>query len=228
MPSKPIPVYLEIGQKRSFAGAMEWPGWIRSGRNETEALEALVAYAPRYEAVLRGTGLRFKQPTDTTALAIVERLDGTAATDFGAPDVPPTADSDPFDAVALKRATSLLRAYWRALDAVVIAAEGKVLRKGPRGGGRELDAICQHLLDVDTSYLRRLGWKSANPEGDTFQDALQASRRAMLEALEAASRGELPEAGPRGGKLWTAPTFVRRVSWHLLDHLWEIEDRVEG
>jgi hypothetical protein len=27
-------VYLETGQKRVFAAAVDWPGWCRSGRDE--------------------------------------------------------------------------------------------------------------------------------------------------------------------------------------------------
>jgi hypothetical protein len=49
----------------------------------------------------------------------------------------------------------------------------------------------------------------------------------ILDALAAAVEGRLPVAGPRGGKLWTPRFFVRRVAWHLLDHAWEIEDRIE-
>ena len=43
-------VYLERGDKRTFAGALDWPGWSRSGRDDEQALEALLAYAPRYAA----------------------------------------------------------------------------------------------------------------------------------------------------------------------------------
>ena len=28
------------------------------------------------------------------------------------------------------------------------------------------------------------------------------------------------------GLHWTARYFVRRTAWHVLDHLWEIEDRL--
>ncbi len=38
-----MPVYLEVGPRRIFAGAIDWPGWCRSGRDEETALEALVA-----------------------------------------------------------------------------------------------------------------------------------------------------------------------------------------
>ena len=38
---QPFDVYLEVGSKRVFAGAVDWPGWCRSGRDEATALEAL-------------------------------------------------------------------------------------------------------------------------------------------------------------------------------------------
>jgi hypothetical protein len=43
-----IPVYVEVTTRRTFAGAVEWPGWSRSGKTVDAALEALVAYADRY------------------------------------------------------------------------------------------------------------------------------------------------------------------------------------
>ncbi len=45
------PVYLELGTKRVFACALDWPGWCRSGRTEDEALARLADYAPRYAVV---------------------------------------------------------------------------------------------------------------------------------------------------------------------------------
>src|SRR5690349_9971305 len=41
-------VYLEVGKKRVFACAADWPGWCRSGRDEEQALEALTTSASRY------------------------------------------------------------------------------------------------------------------------------------------------------------------------------------
>src|SRR6266851_4757330 len=51
-------VYLEVGSKRVFACAFDWPGWVRSGRDEAAALEALAAYRSRYVAVTTDAGLR--------------------------------------------------------------------------------------------------------------------------------------------------------------------------
>ena len=49
-----VDVYLEIGRKRVFASAMDWPGWCRSAADEDEALAALGHYAPRYAAAIGG------------------------------------------------------------------------------------------------------------------------------------------------------------------------------
>jgi hypothetical protein len=52
------------------------------------------------------------------------------------------------------------------------------------------------------------------------------TRQAILNALEVALKGELPEQGPRGGIRWPPRYFIRRSAWHVLDHAWEIEDRM--
>ena len=78
-------VYLEIGAKRTFACALDWPGWARSGRTEEAALEALAAYADRYRPVPEAARVRFPKSA-ADGLEVVERLPGSATTDFGAPD----------------------------------------------------------------------------------------------------------------------------------------------
>src|SRR5262245_37761199 len=132
-----IEVYLEIGAKRTFAGALDWPGWCRSGRNESAALQALFDCGPRYAQVLNGTQLGFRAPSGLGALAVVERLEGNSTTDFGAPDVAPSDDAKPVAEADLLRFQALLKAYWHAFDGAVAAASAshKELRKGPRGGG---------------------------------------------------------------------------------------------
>src|SRR5690349_23647602 len=133
--SNKIDIYLETGQKRTFAGALDWPGWCRSGRDEQAALQALLDYGPRYARILRATQLGFQAPTDISAFTVIERLPGNATTDFGAPEAAPAHDTKPVDAAELRRLQTLLKACWRAFDAAAQAASGKELRKGPRGGG---------------------------------------------------------------------------------------------
>ena len=90
-----IDVYLEIGNKRTFASALNWPGWCRSGRDQRSALQALFDYGPRYARVLRPARLGFHTPIDISAFAVIERLKGNAATDFGAPNIAPASDTKP-------------------------------------------------------------------------------------------------------------------------------------
>jgi hypothetical protein len=220
-----IPVYLETGAKRVFAGGVDWPGWCRSGRDEASALQALADYAPRFTQVLATQDIPFHAKVDVSTLSVVERLVGTATTDFGAPDIPTSSDAQPLEPNDLEHCERLLRACWISFDRGVKAAEGKELRKGPRGGGRELEKIVQHVMGVDAAYLRRLAWKVKIDEDTDLSAGLELTRQGALDALAAASRGELPERGPRGGTLWSPRYYIRRVAWHVLDHLWEIEDR---
>jgi hypothetical protein len=81
----PYDVSIERGSKRVFAGANEWPGWCRSGRTEEAALETLLVYGPRYASALAQRKLGFVAPAVLDDLSIVERLEGDATTDFGAP-----------------------------------------------------------------------------------------------------------------------------------------------
>jgi hypothetical protein len=220
-----IDVYLETGEKRTFAGAVEWPGWCRSGRDEETALQALLYYGPRYEHMLRTAALGFKAPVKLSELKVIERLRGSATTDFGAPEAAPKRDRDIVDEAELRRYERLLGACWRQFDAAIRAAHGKPLRTGPRGGGRDLQKMVDHVAGADEAYLSRLGWAFKRKSGTPAGDPLLQIREAMLDGLRVAAQGGIQAEGPRGGKRWSPRYFVRRSAWHVLDHAWEIEDR---
>ena len=256
--SKKADVYLELAAKRTFAGALGWPGWCRSGRDEASALQALLDYAPRYALVMRLAHLSFEPPAELAGLTVVERRKGDSTTDFGAPGGIPENDANPMDATELRRLKSMLKACWRVFDEAVEAAQHKSLRSGPRGGGRDLAKMVGHVLEAQRAYVAKLGWKapldaaqarnarrSPNNEeqrqipahisaigaetgmrGYMWGSINEDQRSAALEALSASARGELPARGPRGGKHWPPRYFVRRAAWHILDHTWEIEDRL--
>jgi hypothetical protein len=219
-----VKVYLECGGKRTFAAALDWPGWCRQGSDETGALAALLAYGPKYSSILAGFRLGFVPPKDLTQLVVAERLRGTATTDFGAPGVIPTVDQDrSCSAANVKRFETILRAGWRAFDQAVESARGRTLATGPRGGGRSLDGIVTHVVGADAGYLTAVGWKA--PKATQPAEQLAATRDAILAALEASATGRIPSLGPRGGRRWSARYFVRRVAWHVMAHVWEIERR---
>lgn len=216
---KRVPIYLESATKRTFAGALEWPGWARSGKTEADALEALLAYGPRYAKVV-GRGAGFDAPKDTSAFEVVERLRGGATTEFGAPGEIPAADEGDLDPGELDRQVRLLMAAWKALDRAGEGARGIELRKGPRGGGRDLPKMDEHVLGAEMGYLAKLGARYRGAPDDAAD-----LRRVAVAAIKAVARDE-PIPDPTAvKKRWPPRYFVRRSAWHILDHAWEIEDR---
>jgi hypothetical protein len=208
-----VRVYLEVGSKRVFACARDWPGWCRAGRTEADALAALAAYAPRYAAVAADAGASF--PMGAPTLEVVERVPGSAGTDFGAPGAVPPGDAAPPRPGEGERLASLVEAAWRAFEGVVAGAPAE-LRKGPRGGGRDRDKIVEHVVDAEVAYSRKLGLRGPRPKpGD------RAAVRAMREEILA----RLRDGGPPSEGGWPARYAARRIAWHVLDHAWEIEDR---
>lgn len=212
-----ISVYVEAGSKRVFACALDWPGWCRMGKTEEAALEALAAYAPRYAVVAKAARLPF--PTGARAVfRVVEHVRGSASTDFGVPGEVTAADRVPLTRVQVARQGALLEAAWTALDRAVAGAPAE-LRKGPRGGGRDRDAIAAHVREAESAYARKLGLRLPWPPAPGAP-ARQAARAALLEALAAAASARaVPDKG------WPARYAARRIAWHALDHAWEIQDR---
>ncbi len=217
MARTPIPVGLEVTDKKVFANALEWPGWSRAGKTREAALEALAAASERYAAVVGSAGLA---PPTEADLEVVEELPGNATTAFGAPDVRFEADRRPTTAGEGDRLARIVEAAWATLDRIAAAAPAE-LRKGPRGGGRDTAKILEHVLGADGGYATVMGikHKALDPADAAARDALHAS---MLDVLRAPSDGS-----PLAGKKWPPRYAARRVAWHALDHAWEIEDRSE-
>jgi hypothetical protein len=221
-----IQVYLELGEKRTFAGAIEWPGWCRGGRDEISALQALLECAPRYSKAIAPAGINVPLPTGFSTFEVIERLTGNATTDFGAPAIPPAYDAAPLDRAEMDRLQVLLAACWQALDRDSQSAMEKELRKGPRGGGRERAEIVDHLLESAGNYIGAFGVKVSQEYSPDQSVRARQVQQAVVDALEQSLRGEIPPTGPRGKVYWTPRYFVRRTAWHILDHAWEIEDRI--
>src|ERR1019366_9322756 len=157
-PDSPVRVCLETGGRLSFASALDWPGWSRSGRGEEGAVERLRAYASRYAPVVRAAGA----------------------------DAPAS------------------------------------LRKRPRGGGRDRDAIVDHVVGAELEmYARKLGLRLPRPALDDLA-ARAAARTALANALRATAGSDPYPAGSKG---WPPRYAIRRIAWHVLDHAWETEDR---
>lgn len=214
---RPTPVGIEAGSKRTFAWAVEWPGWCRSGRTEEAALEALAAYAQRYAPVAERADVGFPAAV-AERFDVVTRAKGDATTDFGAPGAVADSDTERLTAAAAKRQAAIVAAAWSVLDEVAEGAPGE-LRKGPRGGGRDRDKMLGHVLEAEAAYARKIGVRHKAPALDD-RAAISDLREEILGVLRQASDGAPPV--PKG---WPIRYAARRIAWHALDHAWEMQDR---
>jgi hypothetical protein len=207
-----VRVAIEAAPKKSFATAVDWPGWSRSGRTEDLAIEALVAYADRYAAVAKLAGETF-DPTKAVDVEVVDRTSGGGGTEFGVPSNVTKPDRRRTTAADADRLARLIEAAWRTFESVAANAPEE-LRKGPRGGGRNTSRVIEHVRGADEGYAREIGIKLKAP--------VEGIRAAVLEALSGPTDGS-----PIADRRWTARYAAHRIAWHALDHAWEIEDRTE-
>lgn len=218
MEPEPLRLAVEVAHRRTFAIALERPGWARAGKDEPLAIEALLAAAPRYASVAERAGVA--SIPDPARIEIAERLVGGSGTDFGVPSAIAEADRAPVDRAEAERLAAIVAAAWATFDEVTAAAP-EALRKGPRGGGRDRSKIVAHVVEADAAYAREIGirLRPAVPRDDA---GIAAMRAAMLDVLRAPSDGS-----PLAGRHWPQRYAARRIAWHALDHAWEIEDRSE-
>jgi hypothetical protein len=217
--SRGTAVCVERGAKKVFASALEWPGWSRSGKTEEAALEALAEYLPRYAAVADRARVELPK-TAADSFDVVERVDGDAGTDFGVPSIAARADFEPVSADEAARIAALVTGAWTDFDEIVVVTPA-VLRKGPRGGGRDRDKMVGHVLEAESAYARKIGIKLPPPAIDDIE-AIEALREAIATELALPSDGSPPVE--RG---WPHRYAARRIAWHVLDHAWEMQDRTE-
>jgi hypothetical protein len=225
MSSHRISVCLEVTPAKTFASALDWPGWCRAGRNEGAALETQASYAERYAPLAERAGVSFPS---TVAFDVVERMPGGPTTAFAAPEcrrpfpqiTAETERAHVAPAVAA-RLVSLVQAVWATFDKIAAASPAE-LRKGPRGGGRDRDKMINHVIGAETAYARKLGVKLKQPALDDVA-AIEGLREAVAAVVGAASDGS--PVVPNG---WTTRYAARRIAWHVLEHAWEMQDRAES
>jgi hypothetical protein len=220
---EPVRVSLEVVPRRTFAVAVEWPGWTRAGRDEDDALGALLRAGPRYARVVAAAGMELHPPADRSGLLVLARIPGTSTTEFGAPGVPLPGDDALLDEAGLARQAVILQAAWAAFDTAAEQHANAELAKGPRGGGRDLAKIVAHVEDADRAYLVQLGARP--PRTATGPAPIADIHAAALAALRARALGLTVTDPSRVTKPWPPRYYVRRAAWHWLDHAWEIEDR---
>jgi len=192
-----IDVLIETGPRWTWASALDHPGWCRRGKSEEAAIEVLLDYADRYALVVTG----FKPGR----VKVVDRVKGPASNDFA----PMVAHPDEARRPTPKQLAAL-EGCWAAFDKAVAAASEQ-LRKGPRGGGRDRDAIVDHVVEAERAYGRQIGGRV--PPRTPWPE----QRETLLHGL-----------GTAKDQKWVPRYALRRIAWHVLDHAWELEDKTLG
>src|SRR5262249_23796467 len=178
-------VLIETGATWTWASALDWPGWCRRGKGDEAALEQLLAYADRYAQVVPG----FRPGrVEVVATVVGPKLNEWA----------PSVTHPSEDALPTAKQLAALESCWAAFDRGV-AGSSAALQKGPRGGGRDRDAIVDHVMNAERAYGRKVGVRVPP------RTAWQEQRADLLGGLRK------PE-GP-----WLPRYAVRRIAWHVLD-----------
>jgi hypothetical protein len=94
------------------------------------------------------------------------------------------------------------------------------MRKGPRGGGRDRDAIMRHTIRTESEdFAKRVGLRIV--EGAALaENGLHEYRDAYVAAMHEYNGGE----GKRM-RTWNLPFLIRHTAFHTMDHAWEMEDK---
>jgi hypothetical protein len=119
----------------------------------------------------------------------------------------------------LDRKLVLLQACWSYFDRVASSVSA-VMRKGPRGGGRDRDKIIRHTIRTESEdFAKRVGLRIPE-EAALTPEGLRAHRTSYVDAMRAYNAGE----GTRM-RTWTLPFLIRHSAYHVMDHAWEMEDK---
>lgn len=211
---------LEVGPKgkKAAAYAPDWPGLERGAKTGDAAIEALFEYLPRYAKVAKRAGMQAEFAA-ITGVKLVERYPGTGSTDFwGISFAFSGLDEGPLSKEDLDRELALLRACWWYFDGVR-GRVSAVMRKGPRGGGRDRDRIVRHVLGVEQDWARKVGVHTPDDAVVVDDVGLKAYRAEYCSAIRAF------HAEGRLARTWPLRYLIRHTAYHTMDHAWEMEDK---
>ncbi|MCO5224846.1 MAG: hypothetical protein M9953_05875 [Thermomicrobiales bacterium] len=208
-------VMLEVAPKKSFASALDWPGWSRPGKTAEMSLIVLADYAPRYQLVADIAGISGIVESATN-IEVIESVEGNGATEFGVPGIVAAAEHEFMTSEECERQLALLQACWTYFESVAMKVSPE-LQKGPRGGGRDRDKIVRHVIDCEPNYARHIGADTPSKLVLTDEGVQEERRRVLARAREVNAHQIETK--------WPLRYFLRRAAWHVLDHAWEMEDK---
>lgn len=218
-------IVIEAGpkQKKYVAYALDWPGLERNGKSADAAFLHADSYRSRYEAIAVRAGLGEEYRAEPGSTIVLE-YDGVSSTDFwGISFAHSEFDHEPISGDELERQLALLQACWAGFDDIALRVS-PVLRKGPRGGGRDRDHIVRHVLAGEIDWVKRLDIRPDLHE-IVPPDARNQFRAHIVDAIRNLHAQGINESRAKGGPAWTHRFLIRHLAYHVMDHAWEMEDK---
>lgn len=203
--------------KKVVAIARDWPGLERGAKTGDAAIERLLAYVPRYEQIAVAAGLADDYPRELL-VTVVEEVHGTGSTDFwGISFAMSNWDKERASTDDIEREIRLMQASWTFLDSIRDRVS-PVMKKGPRGGGKDRDHIYRHVTLCEMDWAGGFGPKR-DLEAPVTPERVAEHRAQYVEAIR-----EYHAAG-KSAKSWPLRYLIRHTAFHTLDHAWEMEDK---
>ena len=233
---RPLRVWLEPGYDGGRIGAwmLDVPGLFAWALDPDRALTNALSAAGRFREWLEDLGEPFELPSLRWAevvdeVAAVPGPEGEAKARF-AHDRRPVGDEE------LERAIRRLehaRTDLLGLAARVAAHEalhGPLAVEDGARPGRAAEAVLRHVAGAEVMLASRLApeVRYPGPADGPLEVHLAETRAWALGRLRAlhAAVDPLAEVVDRRGEAWTLAKVVRRLVYHSLDHLWELDRRL--
>lgn len=235
-----IRVWLEPGYDGGRFGAwmLDWPGCFVWRRNRRAALAAVPQAVRSFSGWLAGHGERVGLVDDGVA-CIVEEVAARVLDDGYEINATFAADHRPVTFDEFEGRVRWL-AYARAdLGRAVDLVERRAAEEGPLGPiadgdrrSRSAQDVVRHIGRAEIWLAGRLDPRIRYAGPDFGKDAhafLDSTRAWAIETLRVIA-AERPDATriDGQGETWTLAKVLRRLIYHSIDHLAELEPRVEG
>jgi GNAT superfamily N-acetyltransferase len=235
MEPRPLRVWLEPGYDGGRVGAwmLDVPGLFAWAPTRDRALSNALSAAGRFREWLEERGDSLDLPPIHWA-EIVEEVDAVPGPEG---EAKATFAEDrrrvPVEEVErILRRLTMARGDLLALAERVTAFEATHGPLPTTGGAREertADAVLRHVAGAEVMLASRLdpGPRFQAPPGDDVGELLSSSRgwvTARVRDLHASVPAA--ETVDRKGETWTLAKVLRRLLYHSMDHLWELDRRL--
>lgn len=234
--SAPLRIWLEPGYDGGRVGAwlLDLPGAFAWADSRERAVQRSLSVAGRVREWLAEHGETVELPP-MRGIEVVEEVAATRAADGTERNALFAADRTPADAADVERTVRWLTHARADLVDLISRVDAHENAHGPlaRDGDpqeRTSEDVLRHLAGAEVWLLSRVDPSvryPGDPRAGDPRASLEAVRRWSIEALRTlVADAPANERIDGKGERWTLRKVLRRLVYHALDHLWELDRRL--